>query len=412
MNSGSMRNDGPTDQSAIKVDIVVHGRFHGFALARALLAQGHDVVVHTNYPKSVVARFGVPPDNVRSFLTHGIAARAFNRMGRLEPRTLSEPALHRAFGLWAARSLRPETDLVYAFTGISEELLRLPRSNPRQLRMIVRGSAHIREQARLLEEEEARLGIAIDRPSQWMIDREEREYALADQIVTLSNFAFESFVVRGMAPERLINNPLGVDTARFSSTSTSDEARQKRIIAGNPLNVLTVGTLSAQKGAADLAAVASRLHNRVKFAFVGTAVWSELAPYFPRDAGTITLNSRVPEDELSRFYSLADIFVFPTIQDGFAAVLLQAAAAGLPIIATTNCSAPDFVVEGETGWIVPIRDPDAIVRRLIWCDENRTALAQMARAATAGSRPRTWDAMARELIAHYQRIQAETEVRD
>lgn len=52
-------------RQALKIDIVVHGRFHAFRLANGLRLLGHDVLVHTNYPKMIAARFGLPADCVR-----------------------------------------------------------------------------------------------------------------------------------------------------------------------------------------------------------------------------------------------------------------------------------------------------------------------------------------------------------
>ena len=59
----------------MKIAIVVHGRFHAFDLARELSPR-HDVTVFTNYPKWAARRFGLVPDQVRSFWPHGIASRA------------------------------------------------------------------------------------------------------------------------------------------------------------------------------------------------------------------------------------------------------------------------------------------------------------------------------------------------
>jgi glycosyltransferase involved in cell wall biosynthesis len=117
--------------------------------------------------------------------------------------------------------------------------------------------------------------------------------------------------------------------------------------------------------------------------------------------GAIEIRPRVPEAELAAAYAQADVFIFTTIQDGFAAVLLQAATAGLPVLATKNCSAPDFVVEGETGWTVAIRDSDAFIQRLLWCDANRPALARMALASGGGDHGRDWSQMARDFVRHY-----------
>jgi hypothetical protein len=181
-----------------KIDIVVHGRFYAFDLARELIALGHDVVVYTNYPPFVVARFGVPVARVRSFLSHGIASRIHHQIRRRIGFPDLERYFHTSFGDWASRSIRPDSDLVYGFSGVMEEILRLPRSKHRGRRWVVRGSAHIREQYRLLAEEEGRVGSTIDKPTPWIIDREEREYSLADRIVVLSTFACRSFEEHGV----------------------------------------------------------------------------------------------------------------------------------------------------------------------------------------------------------------------
>src|SRR5204863_5411399 len=89
-----------------------------------------------------------------------------------------------------------------------------------------------------------------------------------------------------------------------------------------------------------------------------------------------------------------DIFMFPTIEDGFAVVLAQAHASALPVLTTPNCCGPDLVTEGGNGWIIPIRHPQGFVDRLRWCDANRPALADMVRRLYASHRVRTWDDVA------------------
>ena len=64
----------------LKIDLIVHGRFYAFDLARELINLGHDVLVYTNYPKLVAKRFGLPSDHVRSFLAHGIMTRLQHRL--------------------------------------------------------------------------------------------------------------------------------------------------------------------------------------------------------------------------------------------------------------------------------------------------------------------------------------------
>ncbi|OLE46454.1 MAG: hypothetical protein AUI36_21925 [Cyanobacteria bacterium 13_1_40CM_2_61_4] len=75
-------------------------------------------------------------------------------------------------------------------------------------------------------------------------------------------------------------------------------------------------------------------------------------------------------------------------------MLAQAHANALPILTTPNCSGPELIRDGESGWILPIRSPEAFVERLGWCDANRPALADMVRRVYTRYRVRDWDDVA------------------
>jgi len=385
----------------LKLAIVVHGRFHAFELARELIRQGAEVTLFTNYPKRVAQKFGVPHCRVRNCIWHGLAARLLHRAAGTQGRNFFEPSLHTWFSRWAAQNLRGiEVDAVHSFSGVSEELLRtFRRTNP--LRSLVRGSAHIRTQARLLSEEEQRCGCRLDRASAWMIQREMREYQLADLVIVLSSFAAKSFLNEGFPPEKLRILPLGSDLGRFRSPEDVVQERCRRILAGRPLRVLTVGSFSYQKGMYDLVRIAERLHNRFEFRFVGDCP-PETRKLRHRCSGKIYFVRRQPQLALARQYHEGDVFLFPTIQDGYAVVLAQALAASLPVLTTTNCAGPDLIREGQTGWVLPIRDPSAFIERLIWCDAHREHLATMVHHSFAKFQPRDWAHVDSDLLAIYQ----------
>ena len=72
----------------------------------------------------------------------------------------------------------------------------------------------------------------------------------------------------------------------------------------------------------------------------------------------ITWLGQVPRGEAARLYQSADVFVLPTLSDGFAITQVEALAHGLPVIATPNCG--DVVEDGRTGFLVPARDATAL----------------------------------------------------
>jgi glycosyltransferase involved in cell wall biosynthesis len=394
----------------LKVAIVVPGRFHAFDLARALLARGQDVTVLTNYPARAAARFGFPAERVRSFVAHGVLMRLLGRFPTRGPIRMPEAWLHQLFGRWAAGELGRESwDVVHTWSGVSEEALRTHGAH-RGLTLLMRGSAHITAHARLLQDEERRAGVAIDQPSPWMAAREVREYGLCDAVMALSSFAGRTFVDQGFPSHKLTVVPLGVETAAFRPGPDVADGRRRRMLSGAPLRVLYVGALSYQKGMLDLSAAIHALSGsgRFQFRLVG-APMPETARLIAELRGKADVVGRVPQHELPAIYHDSDIFVFPTIQDGYAAVLAQAKASGLPIIATTNCAGPDLITPDEDGWVVPIRSPQAIIERLRLADANRDRLAEMSQRVYETFRPRDWAEVAEDFEKVCERLVGVTE---
>lgn len=384
----------------MKIAIAAHGRFHAFDLGRELLRRGHDVTVFTNYPAWAVEPFGVPRDRVRSFWLHGILSRAAWRVHHRPVRRRLEPWLHAGFGRWLRGGLGHERwDVVHAWSGVAEETL-ADAGGVGGLRLLMRGSAHIRTQASLLAEEEQRTGAAQDRPSAWMIEREQREYQLANRIVVLSSFARDSFVAQGVAPDKLRLLPLGAALDAFRPSPATVEARRRRILSGAPLRVLYVGAIAFQKGLWDLVEVARGLAgDGFELRLVGPRL-PEAAPILAGlESRGITVMPKQPQAALPAVYAWGDVFVFPTIQDGYGMVLAQAAAAGLPIVTTTNSAGPDLVREGESGWVVPIRSPRLLAERLRWCEGHRPELARLAERVARTFQPRDWAAVAADFEA-------------
>jgi glycosyltransferase involved in cell wall biosynthesis len=383
----------------MKIAIVVDGRFHAFDLARSLLQGGHNVTLFTNYPKWAVERFDFPGSRVRSFWAHGVLTRAAQKLHQRKVISYAEERFHTMFGRWAAAGIQKEEwDIVHLWSGVSEEILRA--LDAITLKLLMRGSAHIRAQARLLEEEERRTGVSQDRPSPWIIAREQREYALADAVVVLSTFSYSTFVAEGFPRKQLRLLPLGASLDQFRPTAQVVEDRCRRILCGEPIRVLNVGAFSFQKGMWDMAAVIRELDKkRFAFRFVGPTA-TETSALVEELSRCATFIPKQPQAKLPDFYAWGDVFMLPTVQDGFQTVLGQAAASALPILTTPNGAGLDIVQEGETGWVLPIRSPEAFIERLRWCDGHREELVGMVRRIYNDFRPRDWS----DVAADFEKI--------
>ena len=69
-------------------------------------------------------------------------------------------------------------------------------------------------------------------------------------------------------------------------------------------------------------------------------------------------------DDLHPILSRWDVFVMPSLEEGFPIAALDAMTTGLPVVATSVGGIPELIVDGETGWLVPPRDPKALAARL------------------------------------------------
>jgi starch synthase len=95
----------------------------------------------------------------------------------------------------------------------------------------------------------------------------------------------------------------------------------------------------------------------------------------------------VPQTQLKSLMSRSHVMVLPSIEEGLALVVAQAMACGCPVVASTNTGAEDIIVDGVEGFIVPIRNVDALAGRLQHMAEHpeeRAAMGARAREKVRG----------------------------
>jgi glycosyltransferase involved in cell wall biosynthesis len=100
----------------------------------------------------------------------------------------------------------------------------------------------------------------------------------------------------------------------------------------------------------------------------------------------------------------ADLFVFPSLAEGFGLVIGEAMSCGVPVLTTTNTGGPELITDGREGWCVPAHDADALAERIEWAYANRDELYEMGRRARSRAEQWTWAdyrrKLARELSVH------------
>jgi glycosyltransferase involved in cell wall biosynthesis len=106
---------------------------------------------------------------------------------------------------------------------------------------------------------------------------------------------------------------------------------------------------------------------------------------------------RVTRNQLQKVYLDADVFVLPTLSDGFAITQLEAMANGLPVIATPRCGS--VVEDGVSGLIVAAGDGDGLANAILAIERDRQLLENMSQAAVRRARQFTMSHYAESLLS-------------
>ena len=197
-------------------------------------------------------------------------------------------------------------------------------------------------------------------------------------LVTVSEFSRAELVeLLGADPARITVIPGGVDE-RFGPHADA-EAAAAALGLRRPY-VLTVASLTARKNLAALATSAARLAADGIELVVAGGDRPQLRAE-PGDLG-VRLLGHVPDEHLPGLYAGARAFVLPSRYEGFGLTVLEAMAAGTPVVASDTTALPETV--GDAGLLVSPEDPAAIadaVARALGSDHDRLAAAGRARAA-------------------------------
>jgi alpha-maltose-1-phosphate synthase len=352
----------------MRVGVAAPGRFHTFDLAGQLQRLGHLGHLYTGYPRWKVQGFS--PDKVVTFPWVMTPLMACSRLGLFKfERALQWPAIE-SFDRWVSKVLRP-CDIFYGLPSFGVKSQQVAREKFGAITVSEGSSTHILHRDAILATEHARWGVPYTHIDRRIIDHTIQEYEYCDLITAASHHVYRTFVAHGVKREKIVILPYGVDLSLFRPHPKRD----------NVFRVIYVGSGSVSKGIFYLLEAIRKLE------LPGFQVWFiggitddvkvKLGPYEGR-AQFLGFRHRTT---LAEYYSQGSVFVMPSVDEGLALVQAQAMACGLPVIATVNTGAEELFTDGVEGFIVPIRDPEAIREKILYLYENPASREVMAAAA-------------------------------
>ena len=173
---------------------------------------------------------------------------------------------------------------------------------------------------------------------QWMFARMNRELERADLIIVQSKFCKESMIYNGIPADKVMVNPMGVDTSIF----------KKREKVPDQIRFISVGTISLRKGHQYLFRAFERVKARLpqaELVCVGDYK-CDFRKERPKWAGTFRYIEHLPHPELAKLLQTCTAFVFPSQEEGIARAQIEALACGLPVIGTHEGGATTTRLKG------------------------------------------------------------------
>jgi len=222
--------------------------------------------------------------------------------------------------------------------------------------------------------------------------RKDEELRLADRILVASSFTKQTLGECPFPLSPIAVIPYGSDDVSGRSLQGEPSTRK------GSLKALFVGGLSQRKGIADLFEAVEMAGAHAELTVIGRKPTEPCAPLEAALKRHRWIES-LPRERILEEMRAHDVLVFPSLFEGFGLVVTEALSQGLPVITTPHTCGPDVLTEGEDGFIVPIRDPQAIAEKLELLHRDRERLTAMSVAARKKAETLTWESYRQGVVA-------------
>jgi glycosyltransferase involved in cell wall biosynthesis len=222
--------------------------------------------------------------------------------------------------------------------------------------------------------------------------RKEQEISEADYIFVPTKRIADDFVRYGKEREKVKCISYGFNPNRFFVGQKKDAI----------FRILFVGIIGVRKGVHYLLEAVKQLNLKNIEVLLISPIEEEFKPVLSRYEGLFKHIHSLPNESLVRVYQNSSILVLPSLIEGSSLVIYEAMACGLPIIASENAGA--ITRNGIDGFVVPVRDIEALKEKILLLYENEELRRKMGESAAEYVKQFTWENYHKNIQCAYQEI--------
>lgn len=214
--------------------------------------------------------------------------------------------------------------------------------------------------------------------------RFEGEIRDSQYFIVASNIVKESLEFSGVKESQIGIVPYGVDLTKFQFLNKS--------ILKKPLKLIYVGQVTYRKGMHHLLKVVDTFSKEDVVLRIAGGYSKESKLYQEyKDKCNIEFLGFVTRDKLAHEYQAADVFVFPTLGEGYGLVVLEAMSCGVPVISSDHAGGNDAITPYEDGLVFKAGDDNEFKKCIQWFIDNPTKLPEFSRKAHEKSKNFSWE---------------------
>lgn len=300
--------------------------------------------------------------------------------------------LNDSFGKKVAKyALRHNVDAVISYDYNSLELFRQLKKSAPNIKRILDVSIATRPYMKQTFQKDYDMtgedALLTKYPEIWdknSLDRVMEEIHLSEYFFAASKVVEDSIVYCGVDRSQIYRIQYGVDCNKF------DFVPKEKVHA--PIKLIFVGAVNYRKGIHHLLKVVGQFRpEEVELFLAGEYDATDKLYLNSQDKENIHFLGFVTRDKLATLYQECDVFVFPTLGEGFGMVNLEAMSCGLPLIISNKAGGNDLIDEGKNGFQFEAGNDDELKDKIQWFIDHPNEIREMSFNARSTAEKYTWD---------------------